>query len=351
MSKIKSVLMLTFVLFGVLTANAKVKNIDLEIDPNTFLSNNVLYSNILLIDDRPEIEKKDIKIDVLTATERLNSLVKAGQTDKTLLIQINKLYLLTENGKNHYYIQARAYEKNNNKRWSFFWINTLNTSFLNQHSNKDTNKKISEILVTFVKDQLTQLPESYSPEFETSDFSNVSNLEKRYMYVYQNTQLKDGIYDSYSSFVNQQPIREISDVKFKKDVLKDVYYLNQGKKTKVKDKSIFGVVVDGNLFVQYGEGSKSKYIELYRDEDYNEFYFYTTKTSTNSVAIGVGFGLIGALLMPTNTTREQSRVVLDHLSGELTLGYKDVQKNTNSIFGNKSNKKVIRGDGSLKKSW
>lgn len=318
-------LLLIIILFGttVFNAEAKLKELNLTIeDSSVFVDNNNLYSHILLIDDRADIEKKELKIDEENINEILKGLLPASSSDKTLMIQVCRLYLFKENGKNHYYIQARAYEKNNNKSHSFFWINTLNESFFNQFTDEEVNSKLSTLLVNFIKEQLSESPESYSPEFETSDFKNIPDLEKQYMYVYQIDELTDGIYASYASFVDQKPDKEISNMKFKKDQLKDVYYQSQDKNkdSKVQEGTIFGVVVEGDLFIHYG----NKYIRMFRDFDYNDFYFYSSKQSGSS--IGVSFGLIGALLIPSTTTEEKSLIVLDHLTGELKLWSKNVKK-------------------------
>lgn len=351
MYRFYSLLILLFVSLFQFSATAKLKKLNISVDTNVFVSNENLYSHIILIDDRPEVEKKNLNIDEKAIAQVFNDMLPRKMSGKILAIQIVKLCLFKENGKNHFYIQARAYEQNQNKRWSFFWINTLNESFFNQYSDDEANAKICSILIDFIKVQLTQAPKSYSEENETSDFFNMPDIEKQEMYVYQTDLLVDGIYATYASFVEQNPDKEITKVKFKKENLKDVFYHNEGteKDIKVKEKSIFGVVVDGSLFIQYNEGNRAKYIELFRDFDYNEFYFYTTKRSSSSFA--VSFGLIGALLLPTNTKEEESRVVLDHLSGELKLAYKNVVKTRESIFGGKSEEEVVEGDGSLKKSW
>ena len=348
MVKIYSLFILLSISLFQFSAIAKLNTLDLStLNRDIFMNKGNIYSQIIFVDDRPEIEKKDLKIDEISVDNLLNSWLPKVDSDKTLMIQLIKLYQLSENGTKYYYIQARAYEQNSSNEFSFFWINTLNDSFMNQYSDKEVNTKIGSILVDFIKEQLSQAPKSYSIENETSDFSNMSDIEKQEMYVYQTDVLIDGIYATYGSFVQQQPDKEISKSKFKKFELKDVSYLDNAneKEIKVKDGTIFGVVIENSLFIQ----DKGKYIELFRDFDYNEFYFYNTKKSSTS--IGVGFGLIGALLIPTNSKEEESRVVLDHLSGELTLAYKNVVETSQNVFRKKSKEKVVEGDGSLKRSW
>lgn len=355
----KQYLILIFILFCVsnFSLEAKLKKLNLAIDDFALTSN--IYSYIQIIDDRPETEKKELAIDEYDLNTKINSILTSTAGHKTLVIQLNKIYYLknTEEDTETYFLQARSYEKNDNKKQSYFWLNTLNTSFANNFKDKQANKKILSDLVTFIDDQLKLIPQSYDPEYETSDFDNIPLLEKNRIPAYTATILKDGIYYDYPSFANQTPSLEIATCKFNKDTsLKDVYYFDakKGKEQKVKKSDIFGVVIDGNFFLQ----NKNQYVAAYKDAD-NDFYFRSLNVSSNgfSIVMASQFGLIGGLvsaMIPSNTKTEDNIIIIDHLSGELSLKSKKITKTRDSILMKNPkvlNEETVKGDGSLKKKW
>lgn len=353
MAKFKILFMFILFIVASMQLSAKFKNVDLVINNSELVNNANQYSSILLVDDRPELEKEKIAIDVYETNLRLNKALPKTDNDRVLVIQLKKLYLYQENKKNSFYIQARAYEKNDKKKESYFWVNTLNTSLLNEFSDKETNDKISFILIDFIKEQLTFLPESYTEEFEVSDFDDIADLEKTYINSYNTDDLEDGIYYNYVSFSQQLPDEEIYNLKIKNEELKDVYIFNQTthKEEKLKGGSIFGVVFEGNLYVQY----EGRYIRLFRDFDNNDFYYNATKTSSSGFFVSAGLvGALVSLVIPSQTTKENNVIVLDHLSGIPSLRYKSVVKTRESIFTKNPKvlkEEVIEGDGSLKKNW
>lgn len=171
------------------------------------------------------------------------------------------------------------------------------------------SKTLADLLATNLKKLSTD-----TVTYSMNDVAHYDSIEKKRFPLYNSSVYRNGIYNSFESFIQQAPDAELFTVEFSKGgrpiTLKETN--KNGKSEKLSSKKIYAFVYDNQPYIATDFG----YYALVRKE--NDFYFTgKVKVQANSndvVMASVFFGLIGALLASTPGSAE-SEMKMDHLSG------------------------------------
>ena len=154
------------------------------------------------------------------------------------------------------------------------------------------------------------LPATDAVVYSYDDLVHIDSVEKRRIPVYNTNTYKEGLYGTYSSFMNQQPdvkgeVKEKSDGKLSVRILDPKWEDPKGLV------HIFAVVYKGIPYVvtHYGDYPLQKL----NDDFYFNGKLRVTAATDGKAGVDVSSGLMG--IVPT-ADKADYRVLLDHTSGE-----------------------------------
>ncbi len=246
-------------------------------------------------------------------TNVLNALVDSDAREGELLFQLRQFSYAEVTGatseKGYCYIRAVLYAKKNDRFYKLGGIDSV-IFIKGMDVTRPLFRNSSRLISNFLASHVTIVPEeSHSLSFD--DIIHLDQLEKQSIPVYVTTGYKDGLYETYQSFMQQVPDKAIV-VNMKKEKIDDVRISGaNGTTEKVKMKNIYAIVYNGQPFIatEYG------YYPLQKS---NNDFFFTGKAKATAdaggvVAASVFFGIVGGLIASDATSIFEMKI--DHING------------------------------------
>lgn len=214
--------------------------------------------------------------------------------------------------KGYFHLRACLYESRENR---FFKLRTIDTIVLIKAMDvtKGLFRKGSKTLSDFIANNLTAVA-SDTGSYSYEEVIQIDSVEKSKLALYTAAGYTDGLYKNFTSFTSQTPdISELETSLDKSGNLSWIKIKNEaGKFEKIKSKTIYAVVYQGNLYIATDYG----YYPLTKKDD--DFYF-TGKAKVDAsqsdiLMASMFFGIIGGLLAssPGDAVFDMK---LDHVSG------------------------------------
>lgn len=299
---------------------------------------NSLYNSISFLNSKGfsqsyptdfEINDSQFSMDI---TNAVNQMIDRTAQYRNVLFQLRDLsfYIDGFEGKSH--VRATLYESTET---GFLKIGTLDTD-IEVQSGKNLlailKANTSAAIIDFISQNLTNRPIN-NVAYSLEDIQNIDNIEKISISLYDtNTYYsgyKEGIYYTFDSFIQQQPIKANLEGKYKKEKLTEVKYKDQDNKfKKISPDKVYAVVLDNIAYIAYN----NKYYRMYLDN--GDLCFDVEEKSSNvgvspSFGIGIGSGgYRGGGLGIGITTRTQKQLVtykIDHINGKfIPINYVDL---------------------------
>lgn len=308
--------------------------------PKTVVSNS-LYDSIHLIDMRDDtanlgmvktgafnrrakvVAEVALNIQIARLLKSLvDSSTKNGEL-QLLLKEMSFTEVTTLSERGFYFLKADLYSK---KEAGYTLLDKIDTVVMVKSLDvtKATLRNGSKNFTDFLSSNLTKEPMA-DTHFSYYELTRMDSIEKSKLLLYTADTLRDGVYDNYVSFKNQEPNRLLFQVKEKNGALSAISILNKDNKyEKISSKNCFAVVYNGQPHVatEYG------YYLLLRKE--NDYYFtgkYKTAASAGSViTAGFFFGILGAAIAADAGGSEVGEMKLDHATGSFKVVPKNVKK-------------------------
>jgi hypothetical protein len=248
----------------------------------------------------------------LQLTNVISSLIDSTAQEGELLFQLRQLSFAEITGamseKGYCYLKAAIYSKTNDQ---YQKLGSIDTVILVKAMDvtKALFRRGSKTITDFIANNLIKKadePDYYS----SSDIVNLDSLEKRKIIVYNTSAYSDGLYETYKSFMNQVPDKQIT-VEMKSEKMSVKAPDQNGKPEKIKAKDIYAIVYKGQPYIatEYG------YYPLQKTGD--DFFFTgkakVTANTGDVIVAGVFFGLIGSLI--ASDAEATFEMKIDHLNG------------------------------------
>ena len=246
-------------------------------------------------------------------TNVLNALVDTTAKDGELLFQLRQFSYAEITGatseKGYCYIRAVLYAKNNDRFLKLGGIDTV-IFVKGMDVTRPLFRNSSRLISNFLANHILSVPEA-ATGLSFDDILHLDQLEKQAIPVYVATGFKDGLYETYQSFMQQAPDNAIV-VNMKQDKIESVKITGaNGTTEKVKMKNIYAIVNNGQPYIatEYG------YYPLQKNGD--DFFFTgrakATADAGGVVAATVFFGIVGGLIASDATAVFEMKI--DHLNG------------------------------------
>jgi len=246
-------------------------------------------------------------------TNVINSLTDTTAKDGELLFQLRQFNFAEITGamseKGYCYLRAALYSRIGDQYQKLSSIDTV-ILIKSMDVTRPLFRNGSKIITNFIANNL--LKKTDDPDYYSfNEIVNIDSIEKRKIMVYNTSAFSDGLYESYKSFMNQVPDKQI-EVEIKKQKISSVKTIDQnGKSEKIKAKDIYAIVYNGQPYIatEYG------YYTLQKTGD--DFFFTgKAKVSANTgelIAASLFFGIIGGLIASDAEAVFEMKV--DHLNG------------------------------------
>lgn len=311
------------------------KDFELQIPPLKVVESN--YNRITYIDSR--VNKRDFGFIYTTVWNKytpiqentplaiqLQSLIKdvteESAKDQTILFQLRDLSFsdgVKSDTPAYCHIRINLYQEYKAATTEYYYINRLDTLIASKKSNTILDEA-SAAITSFVMENLTTLP--LDEVYTLDEVSNIDNIEKANLKVYQTDVYVDGVYPDYHSFANQTPLTAEMTCKTKDKELKEVKVKDAtGEKwVKVKPQDVYAVVAEGVPYIAAGK----KYCILYKNG--MDFEFRTDESKGMRVMPNVSFevgggsggGFVGGGIgiVFGSSPKEKITMIIDHLTGD-----------------------------------
>ncbi|MBW8524687.1 hypothetical protein K0U91_08275 [Chryseobacterium chendengshani] len=325
-------------------ADAQKRTEDFSISfPDTKLEKSY-YKTIQLIDARTDTTSLGIvqkgafnnKAKVVPVTNLsdqfqnlLNHINGENTEDGTIVMYLKQLYFAELTGAfsehGYCYFQAYLFAKNDDGTYSY--LDKIDSVI--DHSSMDvtkaTMKKGSEMVSDFISKNIV-VKATPNDLYTLEDVKNFDQIEKQKLSLYSTTTMKEGVYMNYISFKNQQPEKELTNVKFygKSPKIMTIYETIDGKEKEIKKNSTYAIVYQGTPYIYIPVENLYTKAEK-RDGD---FYFTgkikSTAKTGDVVLASAFFGIIGGLIAsgPASVPFE---LKLDYLNGGF-VPIKEIEK-------------------------
>lgn len=248
----------------------------------------------------------------------LNSINNENAGNGSLVLYLKQLYFaeiskaFTEFG--YCYFQAFLFAENEDGTYSLL----EKTDTVVNHKASDVTKEIlrkgSEMLVQFIAKNVSRKAET-TVKYTFDQIKQFDETDKQSITLYNSPQLKDGVYKDYFSFKNQQPQKEITNVKFYGSMPKIVriYETVHGKEQEIKKDDIYAIIYKGEPYIYLPIENLFNKAEK-RDND----YYFTGKLRSadhraDNLSIGIFFGAVGVLL--TSNPAYPFEQKIDYING------------------------------------
>ncbi|WP_276484269.1 hypothetical protein [Paraflavitalea pollutisoli] len=170
----------------------------------------------------------------------------------------------------------------------------------------------SKTVVDFMAQQLSSQPTT-GDSYTLNDVLAYNTVQKRKLPLYKASVLQNGVYRSFTAFLQQQPDTDNAQVTFDKtNSIKKVNIAGaDGKPVKVKASEMYALVHDGKPYI----ATKYGYYPL---EKRGDDFFFTGKAEVTAntgdvVVASLFFGIIGGLI--ASDASAQFEMKIDHING------------------------------------
>ncbi len=246
-------------------------------------------------------------------TAVLNSLVDTSAKEGELLFQLRQLSFAEITGptieKGYCYLKAALYA---NKSGSYQKLSSIDTVIFVK--SMDVTKALFRSGSKAITDLIANNLEKEASEtnlLSFTDIVHIDSLEKSNIVLYNTSQYQEGLYESYQSFKNQVPDKQIT-VEQKGDKITSVKTLDEnGKSVKVKAKDIYAIVYKGQPFI-------STNFSFYPLQKLSDDFFFTGKAKVTAntgdvIAASIFFGIRGGLI--ASDAEATFEMKIDHTNG------------------------------------
>jgi hypothetical protein len=243
----------------------------------------------------------------------MNALTDATAKDGELLFQLRQFNFAELTGamseKGYCYLRAWLYSHKNGQ---YQVIASIDTVILIKAM--DVTRALfrngSKTITNFIADNLLR-EATGSQHYSLNDIMRIDSIEKRNIPLYTTPVLKEGLYETYRSFFDQIPDRQIT-AELKEGKPASVKAINKdGKAEKVKAKDIYAIVYQGKPYIATDYG-------YYPLQKLNDDFYFTGKAEVNAkagdvIAAGFFFGIIGGLI--ASDAEATFEMKIDHING------------------------------------
>jgi hypothetical protein len=286
-----------------------------------------LYRNISCIDSRYDssnmgivqlgaFNKKARVVPETPINEQLIAVMKA-LTDSTaqdgeLIFHLRQLSFAEITGsfseKGYCYLRAALYAKTQD---GYRRLRTIDTVVLikSMDVTRAMFRNGSKVITDFIASGLPEQPSG--TVYTASNIGQMDSIEKRQLPLYNTAIFPDGIYYSYTSFLQQTPDKPVHTEPGNEKFTSFKTLDENGKSVKLKAKNVYAVTCNGKPYISIG----NEFAPLRKTGD--DFFFSGVgKTNPNTaevVTAGIFFGVIGSLI--ASHAEAIFEMKLDHING------------------------------------
>lgn len=302
------------------------------------------YKTIKLIDTRIDTTSLGIvqkgafnaKAKVVPSTSLANQFqtlldhINGGNVeDGTIVMYLKQLYFAEVTGAfsehGYCYFQAFLFAKNDDGTYSY--LDKIDSVI--DHSSMDvtkaTMKKGSDMVSNFISKNISKKAAA-TDHYTFEDVKNFDAIEKQKLSLYNSTELKEGLYKDYNSFKNQEPEKQITNVKFfgKSPKIIKIYETIDGKEKEIKKNDNYALVYQGAPYIYLPIEN------VFSKAEKKEGDFYFTGKIKGSAKIGdvitasFFFGIVGGLIA-SSPSGYPFELKIDYLNGAF-VPIKEIEK-------------------------
>ncbi len=187
-------------------------------------------------------------------------------------------------------------------------------------------RKGSEMVSNFISKNIAHKGPQ-TDHYTFTDLKNYDDIEKQKINLYTFSELKDGVYNSYESFKNQEPDQPLANIKFYDKLnskVTRIYENVDGKEKEIKKGDRYAIIHQG---IPYFYVSLDNVFSKAEKRE-GDFYFVgknkTTAKTGDVIMASAFFGIIGGLIAsgPASVPFEMK---IDYLNGGF-IPIKEVKK-------------------------
>ncbi|MEJ5104840.1 hypothetical protein [Chryseobacterium sp. MYb328] len=247
----------------------------------------------------------------------LNSLNGEHTENGTLVLYLRQLFFAEVAVHGYCYFQGFLFSKNEDGTYSLLeQVNHVIDHKAKSDVTKELLQKGSEFLVDFITVNVSKKPVS-GHHYTYQQINDFEGTAKSSISIFSSSELKDGVYNDYQSLKNQQPNKEITNVKFYGNAPKIVriYETLDGKEKEIKKDNIYAIVYKGELYPYLS--IENLFTKAEKRE--NDYYFVgKIKSNTNSPSITVApaytYASIGVSFMSSPVLPFEMKI--DYFNGD-----------------------------------
>ena len=260
----------------------------------------------------------------------LNHINGENTEEGTLVLYLKQLSFAEVTGafSEHGYCYFQAFLFSKNEDGTYSYLDKIDSVI--DHSSIDVTKatmrKGSEMVSNFIRKN-TAKKGPQTDHFTYEDIKNYDDIEKQKLNLYHSSELKDGVYNDYTSFKNQEPDQLLTTVKFydkfNNKVIK-IFENIEGKEKEIKKADKYAIIYQGVPYIYVSSDN----IFSKAEKREGDFYFIgknkTTAKTGDVIMASAFFGIIGGLIAsgPTSAPFEMK---IDYLNGG-SIPIKEIKK-------------------------
>ncbi|HEU4634510.1 MAG TPA: hypothetical protein VFS22_11020 [Flavisolibacter sp.] len=245
-------------------------------------------------------------------TDVFNAYIDTFSQNRTMLFQLRNLTFLEYPGiyadKGFFFFKASLYYQQGE---GYKRILTFDTLVETSRSTYILFNEGSRIINNFLRNNLWRAPRERET-YTYDQIRNIDSIEKSKIKAYIAPVLKDGMYRSFQSFMNQEPDFDVIVKRTKNKILSVRLDGGGGKTFKVKHKEVYAIVDQGQAFIMI----ENDYCPLNRID--GDFYFTGKAKVGASVSDLVGAAFLFATIghpASDDTSKTLFEMKLDHTKG------------------------------------
>lgn len=249
----------------------------------------------------------------------LNSLNGENAEDGTLVLYLRQLSFAEMAVHGYFYFQAFLFSKNEDGTYSLLdQVNQVIDHKAKSDVTKEILQKGSEFLVDFIATNTSKKPQS-AQHYTYEQIKDFEEIAKESISIFNSSALKDGVYNNYQSLKNQQPNKELTNVKFYGNAPKIVriYETVDGKEKEIKKDNIYAIIYKGELYPYLSVENLFTKAEK-KDNDY--YFVGKIKANPNSpnlmVAPAFPYSGVGVGVSFTSNPTTSFEMKIDYFNGD-----------------------------------
>jgi len=317
-------------LLSICNTNGQSKTTDFEMVLPTGKVPHSLYRTIRVLDSRLDTTNMGVvQVGMLNAKARvvpktpfpaqlqsvLDQLVDSAAGNGELLLQLRKFSFAevtkSMSEKGFCYLRLILYAKTGD---GYHRLDAIDTMLITggMDVTKPSARKAGQTVTAFIANSLAEPPTANQQILDDYLLTRVDSIEKRQIKIYNTSTYTEGLYKTFTSFINQTPDDSIVSVDYDSGRINTVRI--PGKKAKgdkVKLANVYAIVYQGIPYI----ATEFFYYPLKKKED--DFYFTglsrMNPSTGDMVTAQLMLGIIGGLLVQGDAYKFEMRI--DHLNG------------------------------------